>query len=379
MAALSHSLQSHFADLPDPRLDRRKRHLLVDLIVIALCAIVCGANNWQQIEAFGKRRLDWLRRFLPLPNGVPSHDTFERVFARLCPDAFQRCFLGWLRQMHTQQGGDHFAIDGKTLRRSGRPSAGLGPLHLVSVWATQANLTLGQVAVDTKSNEITAIPKLLELLDLHGALVTIDAMGCQKAIAEQIVKGEGDYILTVKQNQGHLYEDILNCLVQAAETDYQDVKYDRYETEERGHGRLEKRVYTIIEDPVGLRDQTAWANLCVIGHCYSERTEGGETTYEDRYFIGSRRSKAQDYGRALRNHWRIENTLHWQLDMTFREDDSRIQERNAAQNMGFLRRLAVSLLKRHSGKESIATKRFAAALDVQFLEEVVQDIILGEL
>jgi predicted transposase YbfD/YdcC len=281
--------------------------------------------------------------------------------------------------MHAQAGGDHFAIDGKTLRHSGSPANGLGPLHLVSVWATQANLTLGQVAVDEKSNEITAIPRLLELLDLHGALVTLDAMGCQKKVARQVTEAGGDYVLTVKENQGHLYDDILACFVRAIEDDFAGVRYDRYETEERGHGRHEKRSYEVIYDPQGLRDEKEWAKLCVVGHCYSERTAGGQTSYEDRYFIGSRRAEAREYGRALRGHWQIENRLHWQLDVTFREDDSRLRDRDAAQNFALLRRVALSLLKQHPGKGSIATKRYTAALGVAFLEEVVSGAILGNL
>jgi len=377
MAASSLSLSKHFARLRDPRLNRRKRHLLMDIVVIAICAVLCGANNFPQIEAFGKRRLPWLRRFLALPNGIPSHDTFERLFQRLCPTAFQRCFLDWLHPLHAQVGGKHFALDGKTLRRSGSPANGLGPLHLVSVWATHANLILGQVAVDEKSNEITAVPKLLELLDLHGALVTLDAMGCQKKIAQQITEGGGDYVLTVKENQEHLFDDILSCFVQAGEDDFQSVTYDRYVTEEQGHGRYEKRYYSVIHDPQGIRHAQEWPKLCVIGHCYSERTENGETSYEDRYFIGSKRAGARYYGRALRGHWRIENCLHWQLDVTFREDDSRIRDRNAAENVALLRRVALGLLKRHPDKGSIATKRFSAALDEKFLEEVVGSAMLG--
>jgi predicted transposase YbfD/YdcC len=379
MAPASLSICKHFARLRDPRLNRRKRHLLTDILAIAICAVICGANNFPQVEAFGKRRRDWLKKFLALPNGIPSHDTFERVFQRLCPDAFQRCFLAWLRQLHAQLGGDHFAIDGKTLRRSGSPANGLGPLHLVSVWATQANLTLGQVAVEGKSNEIAAIPRLLELLDLSGALVTIDAMGCQKKIARQVTEAGGDYVLTVKANQGRLYDDILGCFLRAIESDFAGVQHDRYETEERGHGRHERRSYEVIYEPQGIRDEQQWAKLCVIGHCYSERTEAGVTTCEDRYFIGSRPAAARCYGRALRGHWHIENKLHWQLDVTFREDDSRIRDRNAAQNFALLRRVALSLLKRHPGKGSIATKRFSAALDEQVLEEIIRDVIPGKL
>jgi predicted transposase YbfD/YdcC len=379
MATLSLSARHHFATLSDPRLNRRKRHELLDIILIALCAVIAGANDWQQIETFGKRRRDWLGKFLALPNGIPSHDTFERVFQRLCPQAFQRCFLGWLHQLHAHLGGKHFAIDGKTLRRSGSPANGLGPLHLVSVWATQANLTLGQVAVDQKSNEITAIPKLLELLDLHGALVTIDAMGCQKGIARQVVESGGDYVLAVKENQGRLYADILASVVRAIDTDFRGIKHSCQVTENQGHGRYEKRTYTVIEDLSGIRDAQDWAGLRVIGHCFSERTVGGKTSYEDHYFIGSKAAKAQYYGQALRGHWRIENNLHWQLDVTFREDDSRVRDRNGAQNLALLRRVALSLLRQHPSKASIANKRYTAALDEKFLKEILHDVILGEL
>ena len=379
MATPALSIRKHFASLRDPRLKRRQRHLLADILVIALCAVIAGANNFPQVEAFGRRRRDWLRTFLALPNGIPSHDTFERVFQRLCPDAFQRCFLNWLHALHSQLGGEHFAIDGKTLRRSGSPANGLGPLHLVSVWATQANLTLGQVAVDEKSNEITAIPRLLELLDLHGALVTIDAMGCQKEIARQVTEAGGDYVLTVKENQGHLYEDIQACFVQAIEADFKGIAHDRYKTQEKGHGRQERRSYEVIYDPLGLRDEQQWAKLCVIGHCYSERTINGQTSCEDRYFIGSRRADARYYGKVLRGHWRVENCLHWQLDVTFREDDSRIRDRHAAQNFAQLRRVALSLLKQHPSKGSVATKRYTATLDANFLQEIIQGANLGAL
>src|SRR5262249_41716052 len=198
-------------------------------------------------------------------------------------------------------------------------------------------------------------------------------------IARQITEGGGDYLLTVKENQGHLFDDVLSCFVQAGEDDFRGVKYDRYVVEERGHGRHEKRYYSVIQDPPGIRDAKDWAKLCVIGHCYSERTENGETSCEDRYFIGSKRADARYYGRALRGHWRIENNLHWQLDVTFREDDSRIRDRNAAQNFALLRRVALGLLKRHQGKGSVATKRYTAALDAEFLEEIIQDVILGKL
>jgi predicted transposase YbfD/YdcC len=365
-------LLKHFAKLRDPRLNRRKRHLLADILVIALCAVLAGADNWPQVENFGKRRRDWLNRFLALPNGIPSHDTFERLFARLDPRAFQRCFLDWVRSWQEAVPGPHFAIDGKTLCGSAGRAAGLGPLQVVSVWATKTRLSLGEVAVAEGSNEITAIPRVLELLELHGALVTIDAAGCQKEIARQIVAGGGDYILTVKGNQGHLLDDIRECIIRADEADYAGIDYDEWQSEERGHGRHEKRSYLVIRDPEGIRDVAEWAGLRVIGLCYRERTVGGRTSEEVRYFIGNKRAGARYYGKALRNHWQVENNLHWQLDVTFGEDDSRVRQRQAAENLAVLRRVALSLLKRHPDKGSLATKRQSAALDTAFLEEILQ-------
>jgi predicted transposase YbfD/YdcC len=269
----------------------------------------------------------------------------------LSPHGLQSCLLRWLQGCGQQLGLGHIAIDGKTLRHSGDCRNRLGALHLVSAWASQAHLSLGQVAVDCKSNEITAIPLLLQLLDLKGALVTIDAMGCQKKIAEQITQAGGDYVLTVKENQGNLFADILSCFGQAIESDFREVQSDRYETEDRGHGRHERRCYEVIYEPPGIRDL--------------------QTTSEDRYFIGSRRASAQVYGGALRGHWGIENNLHWQLDVTFGEDRSRIQQRNSAQNLALMRKWALSLLKRHPDKHSIAVKRFNAALDVDYLQQIL--------
>jgi predicted transposase YbfD/YdcC len=371
MATSSFAFKKHFACLRDPRIRNRKRHYLMDILVIALCAVLCGAKTWPQVAAFGRRRQDWLQKFLPLPNGIPSHDTFERVFDRLQPLVFQRCFLAWTQALSAGLGIDHLAIDGKTLRSSGNAAAGLGPLHLVSAWASQLHLTLGQVAVDSKSNEITAIPKLLELLDLHGALVTIDAIGCQKKIAAQIVEGGGDYVLAVKDNQGHLLDDIQASFEQALDTDFAGWRHDTYETAERGHGRHEKRWYTVLYDLDQIRDVQAWTQLRVIGMCYSERTVQGETSSEARYFIGSRETNATVYGEALRHHWGIENNLHWQLDVTFCEDANRVQNRQAAENLALVRRMALSLLKRHPSKESMDCKRLEAALDTQFLEEIL--------
>jgi len=235
MAASRLAIQTHFRNLHDVR--RAPRHLLIDIIVIAICAVISGANDWQQIATFGRQRRDWLQRFLKLPNGIPCHDTFERVFERLNPRAFTAAFHHWMQALADTLGVRQIAMDGKTLRRSGAPSRGLGPLHLVSAWATENHLALGQVAVAGKSNEITAIPRLLELLDLHGALVTIDAMGCQRAIAQQITRGGGDYVLTVKDNQEHLLDDIQQAFAQALDQNFADLKHATYEARERGHGR----------------------------------------------------------------------------------------------------------------------------------------------
>jgi predicted transposase YbfD/YdcC len=343
---------------------------LQDIIVIALCAIIAGAQDWQEIETFGRKRRDWLQRFLKLPNGIPSHDTLERVFHRLNPQAFQACFQTWVRAVQKALKIKHMAIDGKTLRSSG--SAQLGPLHLVSAWATAQRLSLGQVAVDGKSNEITAIPELLDLLDIHGAFVTIDAMGCQRAIAQKIIDRGGDYILTVKENQEHLLADIQQSLIDALENDFAGLEHDTYETRERGHGREEYRCYTVLHHTGGIRNADGWAKLTTIGMCNSERTVQGVRSEEVRYFIGSRKASARVYGKALRNHWGIENSLHWQLDVTFDEDNNRVSKRNAAENLASLRRLALSLLQAHPAKLSIAKKRFAAALDPDFLEEILR-------
>lgn len=363
------SIPKYFAKLKDPRRRHRRLHDLQDIIVISLCAIIAGAQDWQEIETFGRKRRDWLRRFLRLPNGIPVHDTFERVFNRIKPEAFQACFREWVQAISAALRIKHVAIDGKSLRGSG--SAKLGPLHLVSAWASAQHLSLGQVAVDSKSNEITAIPTLLELLDLQGALVTIDAMGCQKAIARKIVDQGGHYALAVKDNQEHLLEDIQLQFEKALDRDFAGLEHDIYEKRERGHGREEYRRYMVLHTTEGIRARNDWAALTTIGMCYSERTIHGKMTPTLRYFIGSKKASAKYYGMGLRHHWGIENNLHWQLDVTFGEDRSRVSKRNAAENLALLRRLTLTLLQAHPAKLSIAKKRFAAALDTAFLQEIL--------
>jgi predicted transposase YbfD/YdcC len=364
------ALQTCFRNLKDPR--RAPRHLLLDIIGIAICAVISGANDWQQIATFAQQRHEWLRRFFKLPEGIPCHDTFERVFDCIDARAFAKAFSRWMQALAEAVDLRQIAIDGKTLRRSGSPTRALGPLHLVSAWATENSLVLGQVAVDSKSNEITAIPELLDLLELRGALVTIDAMGCQKTIAKKIIERGGHYLLTVKENQEHLWEDIRQSLAAACENDFAGMKHDTYETKESGHGRKEYRCYTVLHSTSGIRHREDWAGLTTIGMCYSQRTVGTKISEETRYFIGSKIAGARTYGNALRNHWGIENGLHWQLDVTFREDSNREQGRNAAASLALVRKLALTLLKKHPAKQSIACKRLHAALDVNFLEAVVR-------
>jgi predicted transposase YbfD/YdcC len=363
------SIKKHFRSLPDPRVVGRTRHLLIDIVVMAICAVIGDCDDWSDIAQFAQKREQWFRRFLKLPGGIPTHDTFERVFAALDVRAFQRCCVAWLHAAAELVGLGHIAIDGKTMR--GSASAKLGPLHVVSAWATQAHLTLGQVAVDTKSNEITAIPPLLELLNLNGALVTIDAMGCQKEIAKKIVDGGGDYVLTVKGNQEHLLEDIQATVEQALEGNLGKDVVREYTTREEGHGRHEERSYVVIHHVEGLRDRQAWPKVTTVGMCCCERTVAGKVSEEVHYFIGSRRMGVRKYAHVLRQHWGIENNLHWQLDISFGEDKSRIQDRKGAENFGLLRKMALCLLKQNPAKTSIARKRKAAALDTDYLDEVV--------
>lgn len=372
MAAITQvgSIKKHFAKLRDPRVVGRSRHLLIDVIVMAICGVIGNCDDWPDIALFAQKRQAWFKRFLKLPHGVPCHDTFERVFAQLDPRVFERCCVEWLRTAADLVGVRHIAIDGKTL--CGSASAKWGPLHLVSAWATEANLTLGQVAVDGKSNEITAIPKLLELLDLKGALVTIDAIGCQKAIADKIVAGGGDYVLSVKANQARLFEDIHMAVAQALEGQLPANTCDQYTVTEDGHGgRREERSYIVVSCLKAIRDRQKWPGLSTVGMCHRERTVNGVTTTEVRYFIGSRRMSARKYAKTLRQHWGIENGLHWQLDVSFGEDASRIQDRHTAANFGLLRKMALNVLKQHPRKDSIARKRKAAALDPDFLAETL--------
>jgi predicted transposase YbfD/YdcC len=371
MAAISRvgSIKRYFRCLKDPRVRQRTEHRLIDIIVIALCGVIANCDGWSDIIDFANNRLAWFKRFLTLPNGIPAHDTFERVFAKIDPAIFNRCCMAWLRDVSDLVGLGHLAIDGKTLR--GSASSALGPLHLVSAWATQANLSLGEVAVEGKSNEIKAIPELLKLLDLKGALVTIDAIGCQKAIAKQIVDKGGDYLLAVKANQEHLLEDIQATVTKAVDGALPKSAVATITTTAEGHGRTEQRTCMVISNLDAIRDRKAWPGLTTVGICVRERTVDGKTTAESHYFIGSGRLGPRKAARALRGHWAIENNLHWHLDVHFGEDRSRIQERNAARNFASMRKLALCVLKRHPAQKSIPRKRKLAAQNPEFLAEII--------
>lgn len=371
MATCPLSITKQFAVLKDPRLSRRRLHNLLDIVVISICGIIAGGDTWEHIELFGKKHHDWLKRFLRLPNGIPSHDTIQRVFDRLDPLAFQRCFTQWTQALCQKMGLKQIAIDGKTLRGSASPKKGLSALHLVSAWATEQQLVLGQVAVDSKSNEITAIPKLLDLLDVNGAFVSIDAMGCQKDIAAKIADKGGYFLLTVKDNQPHLLEDIQQSFTDAMDMDFANLEHDAYTTRERGHGREEYRHYHVLHWTEGLRNAADWKGITTIGMCFSRRTINGKTSEDIHYFIGNRKASAKVYGNASRHHWGIENNLHWQLDVSFAEDSSRTQKRHGAENFAMLRRIAMTMLKSHPSQHSIDTKRKLASWDADFLEQVL--------
>jgi predicted transposase YbfD/YdcC len=367
------SVLTHFADLPDPRRTCRCFHDLLDLVVIALCAVLCGCDDWVEVARYGQAKQPWLKTFLRLPRGIPSHDTFSRVFARLDPDAFHRCFLGWIEAVAAATGGKLVAIDGKTLRRSGDTAAGQRALHLLTAWATENRLVLGQRAVDGHANEITALPELIRLLDLTGAVVTVDAMGCQTAVVEVIRDRGADYVITVKGNQPTLYDDLCTFFTESLDRDFAGVPHRYQRTTARGHGRVETRHYYIAEVPESLRTRHAWRDLRSIGMVFAERqVAGAEPTGEARFFITSLPPAVKRFARAVRGHWGIENGLNWALDVEFGEDASRVHKDHGPANLALLRRIAVSLLQRdRSAKASVKVKRKLAGWDNDYLLKLI--------
>lgn len=353
----------HFAGVPDPRHEAfRERHLLGDILVIALSAVLAGARSWDAVAEFGRSKEAWLRGLgLSLPNGTPSHDTFNRVFSDLDPAAFQDCFRGWINGVCEALGVRHIPIDGQALRGTRGPDGTC--LHLVSAWAAQQRLTLAQVAVGGKGNEITAIPEVLALLDLKGALVTIDAMGCQKGIAAQIRGGGGDYLLAVKDNQPTLAADVAECFLRAYEAGFAGTKHDAVTTRETGHGRAEERVYTVIYEPGGLSTQAEWVDLKAIVQVIRTRRVGDKESTEVSYYISSSEAAAAVLAEGVRGHWGIENGQHWCLDVLFGQDRCRARHRNAAENLAWLRKVALGVFRQDDTKGSVPTRQLRAALD----------------
>lgn len=368
----SASIVEHFSVIKDPRIERQKLHKLCDIIVIAICAVTSSADSWEEIEEFGIIKYDWLKTFLELPNGIPSHDTFNRVFSLINMQEFQLCFLGWVRAVFEITQGQVVAIDGKTARRSHDKYSGKSAIHLVNAWASGNRVVLGQVKTDTKSNEITAIPELLKILELKGCIVTIDAMGCQKDIATAIADKGADYVLAVKENQKSLYEDIEFFFTAEQKNNFKDVKMDYYETIEKGHGRIETRRYWTTAEIDWLKEPGLWKNLNIIGMVESERQTGEKISIEKRYFISSLKNDAKIFGKAVRERWGVENGLHWVLDIAFREDESRKRAGYAAENFALLRLIALNLLRQERGtKLGVKGKRLKAGWDNNYLLKVL--------
>jgi predicted transposase YbfD/YdcC len=367
----SAALLDHFATLPDPRLARHRWHKLSDILVIAVCAVLCGAESFPAIEDFGHEREEWLSQFLELPAGIPSHDTFNRVFRLLDPVQFQACFLSWMQAVAAATAGEVVAIDGKALRRSFAKGTAKRAIHMVvSAWATANGVVLGQRKVDAKSNEITAIPELLDLLALKGCVVTIAAMGCQRAIAQKIVAQGADYVLALKGNQPTLEQVVEGFFVTGPEAEAHRTASAYMEQTEQGQGRVETRCAWISAELNAELTALAWLGLRSIGMVEATRTLAGETTVEQRFYLTSLKPDAQQFARAVRNHWGIENQLHWPLDVTFREDQSRLRTGHGPENFAVLRHIALNLLRQEPTPKSLPRKRLTCALNPDYLLKV---------
>jgi predicted transposase YbfD/YdcC len=368
------SLLEHVNDLEDPRSTTNQKHPLVNVVVITICASIAGATKYTQVETFGKERRDWLETFLDLANGIPSHDTIGRIFRLMNPESFTKLFHGWIEAVFGKVGPQVIAIDGKTARRSGDSHTGIGPLHMVSAWAADDNISLGQVKTADKSNEITAIPLLLKQLDISECTITIDAMGCQKKIAEAIIEQQGDYVLGLKANQSELLEDAKALFeeVESAGGGFDDVREARCKTKNKGHGRVETREVTVMEDLSLPARQKEWVGLRTFARVVSTRTLKGKTSKETRYYASSLPCRAKRMAMAIRQHWSIENSLHWCLDIAFREDESVTRKGHGPENLAILKRLTHSLLKNETThKQGIEGKRFRAAISPEYMLKVL--------
>lgn len=368
------SIRRHFKDLPDPRSKLGTRHRLDEMVIMAILAVICGADNWVMVADFAQAKHEWLKTFLELPHGIPSHDRFGEVFAAIKPEAFERCFLAWTQALARVAGRGLIAIDGKTLRHSFDTASGQAAIHLVSAWSAANGLVFGQIATEAKSNEITAIPKLLELLDIQGCVVTIDAMGCQKEIAAKIVENKGDYVFSLKGNQGTLHNEVSWWMDQAIAGKMRDAQLDHHRQVSKNHGRVEARQVWSTQHVEWFADRQQWAGLASLIAVDSERRlADGTVQKERRYFISSLAdADAKRFAQLIRGHWQIENNLHWSLDISFNEDACRIRKGHGAENFSRLRRIALNLLRNEkSHKVGIKTKRFRAGLDEDYLLKVL--------
>lgn len=368
------TLEECFGDMPDPRVVGRCDHKLVEIILVAVCAVVCGAESWSEVEEFGVTKQDWLKQYLELPAGIPSHDTFGRVFRLLDGAEFQRRFMGWVATHFTIQRGQVIAVDGKTARGSHDHLRGQEAIHLVSAWARESGLLLGQRKVEDKSNEITAVPELLKVLFIKGCIVTVDALNCQKDIAQTIIDQQADYLFALKANHPLLHQEVVDWFAWAQARNFRDVSHTFHETVNKGHGRLEIRRCWAIHDPQafeGLAYYDGWAGLGSIAMVQRERRLADRIQSETVYYLSSLPADASRLLEASRAHWSVENSFHWTLDVLFGEDDSRVRLDHAPENFAVLRHIALNLLKRHPAKLSLNRKRFRAALNDSFLFELL--------
>ncbi len=369
------AIQKCFGEIKDPRSDRNSQHLLIDIITITICAVICEAEAWEDIETFAKARESWLRQFLLLPYGIPRHDTYRRVFSRIKPEQLQKSFRLFIQEVFKVTDKQVIAIDGKSLRRSYESSNDKtkGMLHMVSAWAVENELILGQIKTREKSNEITAIPELLNLLVIKGCIVTIDAMGCQRKIAEQIVKQEGDYLLAVKENQGKLYQAMEKTFETAKEQAFKNMVYDTDESLDCGHDRIETRRCTVLPLMYLYHFKMKWKGLQNLIMIESKREIKNQIQTEKRYYISSLSSSAKEFSEMVRSHWGIENRVHWVMDVVFREDDCRVRKGHGAENLSVLRHLAINLIRSEkSNTYSIKKKRYMATLDHAYLEKILE-------